>query len=408
MKKEKYIHTGVYSEVKITENEIVSFDKHDSTTTSFRVYEDGFVGVHYQQGKMTDEEGFEKAEKNLELKRPYPFELENGQRSLDKTEKILTDLELMKKAKTELAYLRRAHPDFTFSGNFFAQTYFEQQKNSVGMDYQMRDGHNGAGIIFKHKDSKDLDDGYFSLNFRRGFSSKKFREMADNYLNNFTKMVELPDELIIMMPEWNLNGKLCESLNAEKLALGTSLLAGKIGEKVFSEKLTVYHNVAKKNIWMSPFWDADGIVHKGDKLCYIRNGKILRGYADKRIAEKYGVECTGSAAREYSDIPRNGWVNFRINPLKKSPKEILQELGGKLAVLPVQYSGGGFSATGEYAMPVQMGYLTDGEKILGRVPPFTMRSSMFDIFGKDFIGVAKYMPLWNASMMLVHMEKGKL
>ena len=27
------------------------------------------------------------------------------------------------------------------------------------MNYQVWDGHNGAGISFKHKDSKDLDDG---------------------------------------------------------------------------------------------------------------------------------------------------------------------------------------------------------------------------------------------------------
>ena len=57
MKKEKYIGTYVYSEVKIVENEIVSFNKYDKTSTSFRVYKDGFAGMHFQQGKMTDEEG---------------------------------------------------------------------------------------------------------------------------------------------------------------------------------------------------------------------------------------------------------------------------------------------------------------------------------------------------------------
>ena len=74
-----------------------------------------------------------------------------------------------------------------------------------------------------------------------------------------------------------------DSLNAEKLSLGTSLLSGKVGEKVFSEKLSVSHNVSDSKMWMNTFWDADGIVHKGDKLPFISNGKILRGYADKRI-----------------------------------------------------------------------------------------------------------------------------
>ena len=48
MKKEKYIGINIYSEVKIKENEIVSFNKFDKKTTSFRVYKDGFVGVHFQ------------------------------------------------------------------------------------------------------------------------------------------------------------------------------------------------------------------------------------------------------------------------------------------------------------------------------------------------------------------------
>ena len=75
MKKEKYINTTTSSEVSILENEIVSFNKYDKTETSFRVYKDGFVGVYYQQGKMSDKEGFEKAEANLELKRQYPLNL---------------------------------------------------------------------------------------------------------------------------------------------------------------------------------------------------------------------------------------------------------------------------------------------------------------------------------------------
>ncbi len=407
MQKEKYTSTTVYSEVSVEESKIVSFNKYDKTVRSFRVYEDGFVGIHYQQGEMSDKEGYEKAQKNLELKRPYPFELIGGAKEIDKTEKILSDADLMKKARRELAWLNRTYPDFTYNGNVFSQKCMQAQENSAGMNYVSTDGYNGIGFSFKHKDSKDISDGYFSINMRT-YSSTKFRRMADNYLANYTKIVELPEDLIIMMPDWEFSGQLIGELNAEKLALGTSLLTGKVGQKVFADGLTVCHNVAKKNLWMDTFWDAEGFVPKSGQVCYIRNGKILRGYADRRIAAKYKAEYTGSAYQNYNDIPQNGWIKTRITPVQKTPKQMLEELGGKLAVVPVQYSGGGFKEKGDYAMPVQMGYLTDGEKILGRVPLFTMRSNLFDIFGKDFLGVSKYSPLWNASMMLVRMEKGKL
>ena len=407
MTKEKYISINTYSTVKLEENKIISFNKYDKLTQSFRVYKDGFVGVHYQQGKMSDKEGYALAEKNLELKRPYPFKLEDGKRSRDKKRKVLSDVELMAKAKIVLDYLTKNYPNFTFGGMLYAQTATQAQKNSVGMDYSTTDGHNGIEISFKHKKSKDIYNGYFSINMRT-WSTKTFKDIADNYLANYETKAKFPKECIIMMAPWEFNSKLVQSLDAESLALGTSLLSGKVGQKVFSDKFTLLHNVSDAKMWMNTFWDADGIVHKGDKLTYIKNGKILRGYADKRIAQKYNVECTGSASHDWTDIPHNGWMSGSIATTGKSPKEILQAAGKQYAILPVLYSGGGFKEDGTYAMPVQASYLTDGEKILGMLPPFTMRSNMFDMFGKDFIGVSKFTKIWNKDMMLVKMERGKL
>jgi len=405
MTTEKYTNICNFSEVIIQENQIVSFNKYDKKTSSFRVYKDGFVGIHYQQGEMSDKEGYEKAEKNLELKRPYPFELESGERSIDKSEKLLSDAELLNKAKRELSWLKRNFSDFTFNGNLFKNSVCQKQENSAGMNYSSTDGHNGIYFSFKHKDSKDLSDGCFNINMR-SYSSSKFKKMAENYLSNFTKVLDFPEECIIMMPDWSLSGKIKDLLNAEKMLLGTSQL--KVGQKAFSEKLTITHDVSKNRLWMSTFWDGDGIVNKNDRITFISKGKVLRGYADKRIAQKYGVKCTGSAYQNYMDIPNNGWLNMRIKPVNKNPKQILEDSGRKMAIVPVQYSGGGFKENCDYAMPVHLAYLTDGEKILGKVPPFTMRSNVFDMFGKDFLGVSKYTALWNASMMLVRMEAGKL
>ena len=91
---------------------------------------------------------------------------------------------------------------------------------------------------------------------------------------------------------------------------------------------------------------------------------------------------------------------------KKSAKELLN---GKLAIIPIQAFGGGFKEQGEYTMPVQIGLLTDGEKILGRVPPFSISTNMFDMFGKDFIGIAKYnKEIFNDKVILFKCEAGKI
>jgi len=63
-------------------------------------------------------------------------------------------------------------------------------------------------------------------------------------------------------------------------------------------------------------------------------------------------------------------------------------------------SGGGFADNGDYTMPVHTSLLFDGEKVLGKLPPFTMVSSMFDMFGKDFIGVGSDKPIYNDKQIL--------
>lgn len=405
MLKEKYVNTNIGSEVKIVENQIISFDKYTSQDTSFRVHKDGFVGIHYEKGKMSDDEGYAKAEKNLELKRPYPFELETGKRSRDKTEEVLTDEQLMAISKKAIKYLRKKYPDYTFEGSLGTNRWSETMWNSKGMDYCCKDGTNSINFSFKHKDSKDISDGYISFTQRK-LKLRHFYSIADNILGNFVKEVPMPEECIIIDKYYGYTGKLNESLDAEKIKLGSSLLSDKMGQKVFSDDVTVFHDVTDKNSWMSTFWDGDGVVPKGDKVFFIKNGKVLRGYCGKKIAKKYRIKTTGNEGQDYADIP-NGSKNSMS--LKIGTKTAKQLLNGRLAIIPIQSCGGGFKEKGEYTMPVQIGLLTDGEKILGRVPPFTIISNMFDMFGKDFIGVAKYnKEIFNDKVMLFKCEAGKL
>lgn len=400
--KEKYMGTETESTVKIEENKIVSFDKNNITYYSFRVGKDGFLGVHYQEGEMSDEEGYAKAEQNLELKRPYAFELETGERHRDKTERVFSDKELMDMTREALEHIHSKYPDFRLDGGIRQRKTLSRQENDRGLNYSNADCSAHADFSFKHKDSKDISDGWFGIG-ERNFSLEKLYSMADNYLSNFEKEVKLPEEIIIQIQYYGLLGKLQESLDAEKLCLGTSLLTGKLGQKVFSDRFTLCHDVTDKECWHDDFYDGEGIVLPGDKLTYVENGVVLRGYADKRIAKKYGVEHTGSAWRNFTDVPSNGKVILRITRSDKTVKELLD---GRLSIVPVRYSGGGFNEKGEYVMPVQMAYLCDGEKFLGRLPEFTLVNNMFDMFGDDFIGVGSDNPVFNDKQILVRMKLG--
>ena len=270
MTREKYTTKNINSNTTIVENQIVSFDKVNGEQYSYRVHKDGFVGIFYHQGKDIGEEGFAKAEEKLELKRPYPFELEVGKRSRDKTEKPLSDEEIMDTSRKILKYLHKKYPDYTFGGSVNSSWWEDKIENSLGMEYSCKDANSSINIEFKHKDSKDISDGYISFT-QRTIKLRQFYKIADNILENFTKEVPMPEECIIIDKYYDYTSLLRSSLSLEKLKSGTSLLSGKVGQKVFSEDLTVFHDVSDKNTWMASFWDGDGVVPKGDKVFFIKN-----------------------------------------------------------------------------------------------------------------------------------------
>ena len=236
--KEKFTYIETTSTVKFEENKIIAFDKYNTCTNSFRVGRDGLLGVHYQKGKMTDEEGYARAEQNLELKRPYPFEPETGERHRDKTERMFSDKELMELTREALEHIHSKYPDFRLNGEVRQRRTESRHENDRGLNYSNIDCSMHADFSFKHKNSKDINDGWFGIG-ERNFKPEQLYSMADNYLSNYEKEVSLPEEIIIQIQYYGLLGMLKGCLDAESLCLGTSLLTGKLGEKVFSDRFTL-------------------------------------------------------------------------------------------------------------------------------------------------------------------------
>lgn len=402
--KEKYVTEEMVSEVKYEESKLLGFHRVNSKISSYRVYRDGIVGIHRHVGNISDEDGFTKAKENLVKERPYPFELETGKRKRNLIERELTDKELMDTAKECMQYICEKYPRFIFSASFSQRKRVDTWVNENGIDYENRDCAVLVNIEFKHVESKDISDGGFGFGLRN-FNKNIFFDMADNYLASYEIEVEFPEEIIVDMQYYSLLEMFYGCLHGERLSLGTSLFSGKVGEKLFSEDFNLSHDVSDKECWFHRFWDGDGCVTEGDKCIFIDNGVLISGYSDKRIAKRYGIPHTGNAHPYYSDIPEPGGLNLRITRSKKTVKELLN---GRYCVIPVSYSGGGFADNGDYTMPVQCAMLSDGEKILGKLPPFTMVSNLYDMFGKDFIGVGADNPIFNDKQMLFRVKKGNI
>ena len=116
---------------------------------------------------------------------------------------------------------------------------------------------------------------------------------------------------------------------------------------------------------------------------------------------EYNIPHTGPAYDSFSDIPGAGGLNLRIARSGKTVKELLD---GRLCVVPVDFTSSGFNEKGEYTMLIQNSLLFDGEKVLGRLPEFKIASTVFDMFGKDFIGVSSDRPIYYDKQLLVRVN----
>ncbi|MGB4493813.1 MAG: metallopeptidase TldD-related protein, partial [Limnochordia bacterium] len=136
------------------------------------------------------------------------------------------------------------------------------------------------------------------------------------------------------------------------------------------------------------------VVLPGDRLALIENGRLARVLTDKKTAQSFGLEHTGAALGEYDDPPTIDGSQARHLFFRPDSQNVAAALQGRPAIFALICSGGDFTADGSFATPVQISFLFDGERLVGKLPEFAMRSNLFKMLGEDYIGTFADSPLY--------------
>ena len=149
-------------------------------------------------------------------------------------------------------------------------------------------------------------------------------------------------------------------LEADLVQKGLSVYAGKKGQLVASEEISVVEDPTLNAKYGSYSFDDEGIPSR--KVTLIENGVLNDFMYDRLTAANDGVQSNGHGRREsyqHKPIPRMG--NTIIAPGKTDPARIIRETGTGLLVKKM---GGGQvnTTTGDFVFDVAEGYLIrDGE-----------------------------------------------
>jgi TldD protein len=164
-------------------------------------------------------------------------------------------------------------------------------------------------------------------------------------------------QTVVLAPGWSgilLHEAVGHGLEADFIRKGTSLFAGKLGQKVASELVTVIDDGTMANARGSLNVDDEG--HPAQFKVLIERG-ILKGYMyDGLNAKLMGQAPTGSGRREsFKHLPLPRMTNTYLAPGEDTPEEILR--GVDAGVYCANFGGGQVDITnGNFVFEVNEAY----------------------------------------------------
>lgn len=400
----KELYKEIISEISInvTGTQIDAIRKKNLTKCGCRVYDNGYIGIAGCYGEPT-QETWNQAVKNLSDRTPYPYEPEKDKERIRDLRQInLSEEEYIQDMEKLLDILQREYPQFLLSNKMSLTETCVSLTNDAGLNYVNYDKTVDAGLLVKHRESVNVIDScimYFSREYDFDGMLKEARSSLDGYLAKCA----LPSErLPVILLQDEMLGKFTESLNGETIGRGISLFQDKLKTKVFHEDFSLCQNRSDDQYHV-PFFDMEGTVSEGDRFTLIEKGVIKDVFTDKKNAKAFSLPLTGAAGGQYDDVPSLSGPALKVSYGSRTLKELLS---GELAVLAVIMSGGDYTNSGDFAAPVQDAYLTDGERILGRLPELNISGNLYEMFGKDYLGCSGDKPFMSSHLLAIRMKVG--
>ncbi|MBM7855471.1 PmbA protein [Desulfohalotomaculum tongense] len=158
----------------------------------------------------------------------------------------------------------------------------------------------------------------------------------------------------------NFLGLLGPALTAEAVQKGRSLFAGKVGQEVASQHVTIVDDGSRPGGIASAPFDGEGVP--SSKTVLIRDGR-LQGYLHNTYtAAKDGVQSTGNGVRNsFKSTPEVGTTNFYIEPGTVSHEDIIKDIDKGLYITEVMGMHTANPISGDFSLGAAGMWIEKGE-----------------------------------------------
>ncbi len=156
----------------------------------------------------------------------------------------------------------------------------------------------------------------------------------------------------------SLLGNLFEALNGDAIYRGASFLAGKLGQKIASDPVSIIDDATLPGGFGSSPFDDEGV--RAGRTTVVERGVLGSYLLNCYAARKLGMKTTGNASRGLAGNPGIGPHNFFLEAGPYAPEEIIQSVQNGFFV--TDFMGFGVNAvTGDVSNGAAGLWITNGK-----------------------------------------------
>ncbi|MHB8232761.1 MAG: TldD/PmbA family protein [bacterium] len=282
-----------------------------------------------------------------------------GNVELDEKKSLLTEME-----ETAVSYDKKIYKvdKPTYSETLISKRFY----NSNGVDLSSKKSFYEIFLSVAARSGDDAGSG-FDFDFSHSFGGLKFKKTA---MNAAKRGVDQLGARVVSSGNYNilfdnftsseLLGILKQSFYANNVYKKKSLLEGRLGEKVFSEKLDIIDDGLMFGGALTDIFDREGVKMQKKILC---SSGVLNSYLyDIEYANRFGVKSTGnSVSRSFTLPPDIGSSNFFIKNGGTNLLDIINSVKEGLYINELMGIHMAKPYTGEFSLGASGFYIKNGK-----------------------------------------------
>jgi PmbA protein len=302
---------------------------------------------------------------------PIPRLVEIGEEMIDCLQEIEPDAQIN-------AALERGVERVSIRNQAGANVSFERSPLSIFLEVQRVKG-DDVLLLYDVQGTTLWDDDYMGFVRRIGEKLELARRSATIQSGRMPVLFAPTGALVLGLP-------LMLGINGKNVYTGVSPMRGKVGTKLFDEKLGLVDDATLDGRFGSAAYDDEGVAHRRNVL--IQDG-VLQGFLyDLKTAVQSGVESTGNASRSLFSPPSPSPTNLIFQSGETPLSEIIAGIDEGLLVDNVLGLGQGNIISGAFSNSLSLAFKIEKGKIVGRVKDISIAGNIYELL-RDIAAVSR-------------------